>query len=81
MGRFGRYLVALAFMIPLLGTGCAEHRQVYAWGPGESGYYVEWEHETHREHLDYDRRDRDAQRDYWRWRHHHHEHDHDRDHD
>lgn len=44
MRKLGQLLLASALMIPILSTGCAEHRQVYAWGPGETTYYVQWEH-------------------------------------
>lgn len=64
-------LLALMMTIPLFGTGCAEHRRVEVWAPGETTYYVEWEHETHRHHVDYDRRSSAEQKEYWKWRHHH----------
>jgi len=53
MGRFNRLLLAAVLTVPLFATGCAAHRQVYAWGPGESTYYVQWEHETHRDHVEW----------------------------
>lgn len=71
MRKLGRLLLVSVLMVPLFGTGCAPHRQVYAWTPGEETYYVQWEHETHRQHLDYDRRSKDEQNSYWKWRHHH----------
>jgi len=72
MVKMRRLLVVAALMVPLLGTGCAPHREVYAWTPGEETYYVQWEHETHREHVDWGRRNDDEHRQYWEWRHHHH---------
>lgn len=74
MNKIARLLLASALMVPLLGTGCAQRRVVYAWGPGEQGYYVQWEHETHRQHMDWDRRSAADQQAYWKWRHHHHDH-------
>jgi hypothetical protein len=73
MGKPGRLLLASALMIPLFSMGCAEHRQVYAWGPGETTYYVQWEHETHRDHVDYERRNDADHNAYWKWRKHHHD--------
>ena len=77
MGRMNRLLLASTLVIPLFVAGCAEHRTVYAYGPGETTYYVEWEHETHRDHVEYERRKAAEQHEYWEWRHHHHDHDHD----
>ena len=73
MGRFGRFLLASALMIPLFSTGCVEHRRAYAWGPGETPYYERWEHDTHRDHIDYERRNAEDQKAYWNWRKHHHD--------
>ena len=75
MGKLGRFLIVAALTIPLLGTGCAGHRQVYAWGPGEQPYYAQWEHDTHRNHVDWDRRNEADKKAYWNWRKHHHDHD------
>lgn len=76
MGKLARLLVIAAVTSPLLAaTGCAPHRQVYVWGPGEQTYYVQWEDENHRQHRDWnDRSDADHQA-YWKWRKHHHDHD------
>jgi len=38
MEKLGRFLLASVLVVPLLSTGCAEHRRVYAWGPGETTY-------------------------------------------
>lgn len=70
MGKVQRLLLASALMVPFL-AGCAPHREVYAWGPGEQTYYVQWEHNTHRQHVDYERRSKDEQKAYWKWRHGH----------
>jgi hypothetical protein len=71
MGKSSRFLLAAVLMIPLLGTGCAAHRQVYAWGPGETTYYVRWEHETHRDHVEWESRNDADHNAYWNWRKHH----------
>ncbi len=76
-------LLAMSLVAAVFGTGCTAHARVYdsyghqyrAWAP-ESGFYVQWESETHRRHMDFHRRDDNDRNDYWRWRH-----DHDRDHD
>jgi hypothetical protein len=73
MGKVRQILLVSALMVPLLGTGCAAHRQVYVWGPGETTYYVQWEHATHRDHVDWERRSDADHNAYWNWRHHHHD--------
>lgn len=81
--------VAAAFAGTLMMGGCAARVRVYdpdyhdyhRWDSRENGYYIEWERETHREHRDFQGRDRDDQGQYWKWRHERHDHDHDRDHD
>lgn len=71
MARFSRLLLAAALMIPLFSTGCAEHRQVYVWGPGETTYYAQWEQDTHRNHVDWEKRSEADHKEYWKWRKHH----------
>jgi len=75
MKKSGSFVLSLVLIIPLLTVGCADHRRVDVWGPGETTYYVQWEHETHRDHLDWGRRSDADHRAYWNWRHHHHDHD------
>lgn len=82
MKKLNSLLLGLALAISLF-AGCAEHRRVYVegtYGPAETPYYSEWEHETHRQHMDYERRQKAEQHEYWEWRKHHHDHDHDQDH-
>jgi hypothetical protein len=67
--NFAPLIVAAAIASSAFATGCAVHARVY--GPGEDVYYTQWEHETHREHLDYDRRNDRDQKEYWKWRHDH----------
>jgi hypothetical protein len=73
MKALNRILIAAVFATPLLGAGCAAHRQVYVWGPGEQTYYVQWEHETHRDHVDWEQRNDADHNAYWSWRRHHHD--------
>jgi hypothetical protein len=68
MKKFGRFLLASSLMLPLLSAGCYQHRE---WGPGENTHYMQWESETHRNHLEYDRRSKADQNAYWDWRNHH----------
>ncbi|MGB7190857.1 MAG: hypothetical protein WBD10_12015 [Acidobacteriaceae bacterium] len=72
MKKFGQLWLIAVLMIPLFGTGCVAHRRVYAWTPGEQPYYTHWEQNTHRHHVDYDRRSKGDQQAYWKWRHHQH---------
>jgi hypothetical protein len=59
-------------MFPLI-SGCAAHGRVYVrtYGPAEAPYYSRWEHDTRRDHMEYERRKRAEQNEYWRWRRHH----------
>lgn len=61
-------------------TGCAVHAGYYN-DPyyhdhhprhDEVVYYNQWEHDTHREHRDLNRRNDAEQKEYWDWRHSHH---------
>ena len=73
MKKIARLLLASVLVVPLLSAGCADHRQVYAWGPGETTYYATWEHDTHRDHMDWERRNDADRKAYWKWREHHHD--------
>jgi hypothetical protein len=69
-------LLAAIFCLPLLTTGCAEHRTYYdpyyhdqhPWVQ-ENSYYTQWETDTHRSHEDFNKRDKDDQKAYWDYRH------------
>lgn len=69
-------LLAAAIAAPVLTTGCAVHARIYdpyyhdyhVWAT-EEPYYSQWEHDTHREHRDFDKRSADEQKNYWDWRH------------
>lgn len=84
----GTLALTATLAAPAVISGCAarvydyQYRDYHHWDGRERGYYEEWEDRTHRRHEDYDRRDRDEQREYWQWRNrqHGHGHDHDRDH-
>ena len=80
-------LVAAAFCLPLLTTGCAQHRyyydsythQRYPYAE-ENTYYVQWENDTHRQHEDFNKRSKEDQKAYWDYRHKN-DKDHDQNHD
>ena len=79
-------LLASALALPLLGTGCSEHRyydpyyhDYHRWAPDEDNYYRRWEGETHREHREWGARSHDEQNEYWKWRHEHGDKDHEHD--
>jgi len=70
-------LVASGFAVPMLmTTGCEGRVRVYdpyygdyhVWS-GETVYYGRWEHDTHRDHMDFNRRSDADKKAYWDWRH------------
>ena len=69
-------LLAAAISAPALMTGCAARVRVYDpyyhdyhnWN-GETVYYNQWERDTHRDHVDYNKRNAADQKAYWDWRH------------
>jgi hypothetical protein len=58
-------------------TGCASSGLYYdshvrdyrRWNHGEDRYYLQWENQTHRGHVPFQRRSAGDQRAYWGWRH------------
>ena len=58
-------------------TGCEVHARVYdpyyhdyhVWAPGEEGFYAQWEHDNHRDHMDFNKRNDADKKEYWDWRH------------
>jgi hypothetical protein len=64
------FLFAAAFSV--LSTGCGPQARVY--NPSfhalveENAYYTQWEHETHRTHVDFDKRSAKDKKAYWNWR-------------
>jgi hypothetical protein len=70
-------LFASGLFLPMLSTGCGErrvrvydsyHGDYHVWG-GETVYYGQWEHDTHRDHQDFNRRSDADKKEYWDWRH------------
>jgi hypothetical protein len=73
------FLFAAVAVVPLLSTGCAEHRRVYydqyhhdrhGWSE-ENPHYMQWEHDTHTHHRNFDKRSDAEKKEYWDWRHSH----------
>jgi hypothetical protein len=83
MLRMKRYLGTLvlgaALVAPLLSSGCAARVRYYddyyadyhPWNDGEIRAYHVWLGERHYEYREFNRLNREQQRDYWRWRHDH----------
>lgn len=80
-------VLASLLAAPVALIGCAEHAEYrvydpddgtyHYWNHNEGVYYNQWEHDTHRQHQDYRKRNQDDQRQYWQWRNGHHDHDQD----
>jgi hypothetical protein len=81
-------LLAAALISLVMITGCAarasyrvydpDYDDYHRWDGHETTFYLQWEGESHREHRDFDKRDKDEQKEYWNWRHKHSEKDHDK---
>ncbi|MGB8028627.1 MAG: hypothetical protein WCF30_03090 [Terracidiphilus sp.] len=77
--RFAPMLLAAAIALPVLCNGCTGSVRVYdpyyhdyhVWA-SETPYYTQWEHDTHRDHMDFNKRSKDDQKAYWDWRHNQH---------
>ncbi len=75
-GRFAPILLAAALAAPALSAGCAARVDVYdpyyhdhhVWA-AEEPYYTQWEHDTHRSHMDFNKRSKADQKAYWDYRH------------
>lgn len=78
---FPALLLAAALFAPVAFTGCAErntyrvydpyYHDYHHWDHHEEVFYTQWEHDTHRDHRDFDKRDASEQKEYWDWRHSH----------
>ncbi len=76
MRSFAPLLLASVLAVPVFSTGCAAHVRVYdpyyhdyhVWAT-ETPYYTQWEHDTHRDHMDFNKRSDDDKKAYWDWRH------------
>ena len=76
--NFAQLALAAVMAFPVLMTGCAVHARVYdpyygdyhVWS-GETVYYNQWEHDTHRDHVEFNARNDNDKKAYWDWRHSH----------
>jgi hypothetical protein len=73
--RHGSHFFKLTLLVVGLATttavgGCYHHYYGGggSWTVTEEPYYERWEHETHRDHVDYAQRNSDEQHQYWQWR-------------
>ena len=72
-------LLASVIAAPLFCAGCAARVSVYdpyyhdrhVWA-AEEPYYSQWEHDTHRDHMDFAKRSDADKKEYWDWRHNQH---------
>jgi hypothetical protein len=69
------HLLVAALALPVAAGACYHHgydgdhsRAEHRWNDSEEPYYERWEHETHRDHRDFNQRGNDDQSAYWSWR-------------
>jgi hypothetical protein len=73
-------VLTIALAGPVFIGGCegevryydADHHDYHRWNHGEVVYYNNWEHETHREHVDFAKRNDGEKQEYFAWRHNQH---------
>jgi hypothetical protein len=69
-------VLAMGLAASVLTSGCTVHARVYdpyyhdyhVW-VNEEPYYNQWEHDTHRDHVEFAKRNQSDQKAYWDWRH------------
>jgi hypothetical protein len=76
------FALTVALSAPVLVGGCSgggyyrsydpDHNDYHVWNNDEVVYYNRWEHDTHRDHVDFRKRKSDDQKEYWTWRHNQH---------
>ncbi|HTB98255.1 MAG TPA: hypothetical protein VK716_14685 [Terracidiphilus sp.] len=78
---FAPLVLAAATAVPIMIAGCTVHAGYYDpyyhdYHPvqGEVVYYNQWEHDTHRDHVELKSRNKADQKEYWDWRHSHDDH-------
>lgn len=79
--RSFRNTILLLPMAAVLAVGCTAHVGYYdsyhnyhRWDDHEAVYYSQWEHDTHRDHRDFNKRSDADKRAYSDWRHSHDDH-------
>ena len=72
------FALTIALSAPILIAGCSGggyrtydpyYNDYHVWNNDEVVYYNRWEHNTHRDHVDFRKRKPDDQKEYWTWRH------------
>ena len=76
------FALTVALSAPILIGGCSGggyyrtydpyYNDYHVWNNDEVVYYNRWEHDTHRDHVDFRKRKSDDQKEYWTWRHNQH---------
>jgi hypothetical protein len=73
--------LSAALACSVFGIACGHHyyrvydpyyNDYHVWNNDEVVYYNRWEHDTHRDHVDFRKRKTDDQKEYWTWRHNQH---------
>ena len=75
----GPALLAAAFVVPMIGAGCAarvryydvEYRDYHRWDDREDRAYRRYWDERREQYRDWSRLNEREQGDYWKWRHDH----------
>jgi hypothetical protein len=74
--RFPLVAIAAVLASTLLPTGCVGRPRIsyipynyYSWNHHEAVYYSQWEHDTHRDHVDFTVLSDADMRTFWEWRH------------
>jgi hypothetical protein len=67
--NFVPLLFAGVLAVPLVTTGCQSQApsQASSPAPTQDDSYIQWEHETHRAHVDVDKRSADERKQYNDW--------------
>lgn len=72
-------LLGTALSFPLLLSGCTArvtyydpyYHDYHRWDNHEVVLYGQWEHDTHRDHVEFNQRNDTDKKAYWDWRHSH----------
>jgi hypothetical protein len=80
-GCLNLLVLVSALISPVMLGGCAArasyrtydpyYTDYHRWDDHETTYYVQWETETRRDHRDFEKRDKNEQKESWEWRHNH----------
>jgi hypothetical protein len=73
------FALTVVLAAPIVVAGCSGgvgyrtydpyYNDYHVWNNDEVVYYNRWEHDTHRDHVDFRKRKADDQKEYWNWRH------------